>query len=439
MIQPTNRSLNLLAISCLLAFVPVVFEASLWTPWLIFTAVIIGAIGTDGILLAHSPLLEISLEHPEVLYIGSPAELHIIINKKPVWSDYWIEALSDFSDLLTPQLQQRIDGGKDEQLRFIFTLKPLRRGTAYIENIWLRWPGPWGLMRRTMVSNMMQEIPIVPDYHSVKMLALRFFTSREYFMGIKVERFTGEGSEFDHIKEYIPGLDHRSIDWKASARHRQLLCREYRAERNHLIILTFDTGYLMSESLAGIPRLDHAINQGLLLSYVSLQVGDRVGIFAFDQKVRAFLEPRSGLNIFPGLQIATSKLDYSENETNFTLGLAELATRLRRRALIIVFTDFVDTITAELMIESLGRLVRKHLVLFVSIRDQQINNIAYSQPKKMSDIAQSVVASDFLEEREKVMKRLYRKGVQIVEATPDLLSLEVINRYLDIKRREMIA
>jgi uncharacterized protein (DUF58 family) len=195
----------------------------------------------------------------------------------------------------------------------------------------------------------------------------------------------------------------------------------------------------MGEPLEGIPRLDRAINAGLFLAYVSLRAGDRVGLFGFDQKVRVYLEPHGGTNVFPRLQVASSALEYSGVETNFTLALAELSVRLRRRALVVVLTDFVDTITAELMVESLERMARNHLVLFVSLRDRQVETVADQEPKHLRHVAESVVASGFIHEREVVLRRLARTGIQVIDAAPSEVTVELINRYLDIKRREMIA
>ena len=118
----------------------------------------------------------------------------------------------------------------------------------------------------------------------------------------------------------MPGLDSRFIDWKHSARHRKLLCKEFRTERNHPIVLAFDTGHLMIEPVDGLPRLDHAINAGLLLAWVSLQGGDLVGLFGFDEMLRQYQQPRRGVSNFSHLLRATARLDYHHTETNFTLG-----------------------------------------------------------------------------------------------------------------------
>jgi uncharacterized protein (DUF58 family) len=253
-----------------------------------------------------------------------------------------------------------------------------------------------------------------------------------------MQHYIGDGSEFESLREYMPGLDHRAIDWKASARHKKLLCREFRAERDHQVFLAFDTGHLMAEQLDGLPRLDHAINAGLLLGYVCLKTGDRVGLFGFDERVRLYWAPQAGVQTFNRLQALVAELEYGTGETNFTLGLTHLLTRLRRRSLVVVFTEFVDTISAELMVESLARLAHRHLVLFVSLEDRSLKALRMVAPRSLKQLNQSVVAGDFQRERELVLKRLARSGVQCISATPEQVSAPLINRYLDIKRRELV-
>ena len=278
----------------------------------------------------------------------------------------------------------------------------------------------------------------MPNIRAVRSAALRFFSSRQFVSGLKVEHYLGDGSEFESLREYAPGFDTRAIHWKASARHRKLLCQEFRAERNHQIIIAVDSGHLMSEPLDGVARLDHAINAGLLLSYFSLKSGDRIGFFAFDERVRAFSDPQSGVGAFQRLQRLSASLDYSTSETNFTLGLAELSLRLHRRSLVVLLTDFVDTITAELMVESVDRLARRHLVLFVTLRDPRLYDLADAQPAGLDPLYRSVVAEDFIRERDVVLRRLRRMGIHCIDAAPTGVTVNLLNRYLDIKRRELV-
>ena len=198
--------------------------------------------------------------------------------------------------------------------------------------------GPLGLMRRQWTLPLDRELAIVPNTRRVRSVAIRFFSDPQAIEGLKLDRQRGDGSEFDSLKEFVPGEDSKRIDWKHSARHRKLLVRHHRAERNHQIMVCVDTGRLMCESVMGMPKLDHALNAALLLSYVGLKTGDRVGLYAFGAKVGPFVQPRAGVAAQSILSNTAASLEYSGDETNYTLGLTNLAQRLNRRTLVIVMT-----------------------------------------------------------------------------------------------------
>jgi uncharacterized protein (DUF58 family) len=185
-------------------------------------------------------------------------------------------------------------------------------------------------------------------------------------------------------------------------------------------------------------RLDHAINAGLMLAWVSLRGGDLVGTYGFDAAVRQYLGPIRGVSSFARIQRATAELDYHHQETNFTLGLAALNARLKRRALVILFTDFVDTITAELLIEGMQRVANKHVVMFVTQRGSVLQRAVDASPSQFGDVAQAVIAHDFLRERSIVFERLERLGVHCIDVPSRGLSVALINRYLLIKQRGLI-
>ena len=314
---------------------------------------------------------------------------------------------------------------------------PRRRGRVNIDQIWVRWRGPFSLVEFTRRIAVNRTIDVLPNVRGVHGTALHFFI-QEAIYGIKTQVQKGEGTEFEALREHSPGLDSRFIDWKHSARHRKLLCKEFRTERNHQVVMAFDTGYLMLEPVDGITRLDHAINAGLVLAWVSLQGGDLVGTYGFDARVRQFIGPVRGVSSFARLQRATAELDYHHQETNFTLGLAELSARLKRRALVILFTDFVDTVTAELLIESMQRVANRHLMVFVTQRGSVLQRAVDAPPRQFEDVAQAVIAQDFLRERSIVFERLERLGIHCLDVPSQGLPVALINRYLLIKQRGLI-
>ena len=278
---------------------------------------------------------------------------------------------------------------------------------------------------------------MVPNIASVKREAVAF-AAADAPLGVKPQFQKGTGTEFEALREYATGLDPRTIDWKHSARHRELLCKEFQTERNHHVVLALDTGRLMAETVDGLPKLDHAIGALLLLGYVSLRSGDKVGLAAFDARTRAFVAPAGGVGTMARLQNALAAIDYSTQETNFTLALADLRTRLSRRSLVVVATDFVDTVTADLMIENVGYLAKRHLTLFVALTDTSLERPFARRPGDLEHVARAVVAHDLIRERQAVFAKLARLGVLCVEAPAARLGPALINRYLAVKARDEI-
>lgn len=436
MIQPTPRAALLAAAGFPVALLPALVHPGLWGAWLVLLALTLLAIGLDAILALPPARLAVEVRVPDRLAVGQEGALAVRLTAARAAGP--VEVLCEVHPDLAPPPPRAARLAPGAPAELAFPLVPRRRGRPTVDEVWCRWPGPLGLVRRQRRVAVGAAVAVVPDLRPVRAAALRFRGSRALEAGAQVERFVGDGSEFDALREWVPGLDPRALDWKASARHRKLLVQEYRAERNHQVILALDTGHLMGEPLGGVPRLDHAVSAALLLGWVSLRTGDRVGLYGFDRAARAWTEPQGGLASFHRLQAASAALDSSTEETNFTLGLAELSARVRRRSLVVVFTDFVDTVTAELMVENLARLARRQLVLFVSIRDPGVEAAARARPARLRDVYRSVVAADLARERDRVLARLRRAGVLCVDAAPGAISTRLVSRYLDVKRRELV-
>ncbi len=435
--KPTWHAVLLLSGAFPLALVVALAVPHLWQLWVAWLGAVTLLIGADAVLCLPRGRLAIQTAAPSALYIGDHDPLAVTVRARGWRQRARFEVVLDTGELLVPPPVQHMTmtaGRATTQL----PLEPRRRGLARIDALWLRWRGPLGLTVRTVRRPLNQSIRVLANIRAVKAAALRFVLDRTFMAGLKTTAALDAGSEFDSLREYTVGLDHRTIDWNASARHRKLLCREFRAERNHPVVLAFDTGHLMSEPVRGIPKIDHAINAGLLLGYMSLRTGDRVGLFGFDEKVRAYLEPQAGVHSLVRLQHAASELSYSHSETNFTLGLAELSSRLSRRSLIVVLTDFADSVTAELMVDNLDRLARRHLVMFVSLRDPELEVEMAARARSLVDVGRAVAAGDLLRERDVVLRRLARRGILCVDAPPAAVSAALLDRYLAVRRRELV-
>ena len=315
---------------------------------------------------------------------------------------------------------------------------PSRRGTAELSRLWLRWRGPLGLGCRQIERDLEREIRIWPDLSAVRSPALQTFL-RDAQFGLIARRIRGEGTQFEALSEYEPGMDRRRIDWKASARHTRLYARENESERNNQIVFAFDCGQAMCEPIEGVPRIDRAVSAALTASYVALKGGDRVSLFGFAARPELATPFVSDVRAFHQLQGAAASLDYTFEESNFTLALATLSSRLQRRSLIVLFSDFHDPTGAELMVESVGRLVDKHLVLFVVMQDAELTELSHAAPDTLDNLAMSVTADTLARQRAIVLQRLRQMGVDVVEARHQDIGNRLIDRYFQIKRAGAIG
>ncbi|WP_374470643.1 DUF58 domain-containing protein [Phenylobacterium sp.] len=435
-LYPTRRAILLTAAGAPLALAMAVAAPQLWVAagaWVVMAA---GLMLADALLSAKPAAATLAVSAPRTAGVGRPEAAEVTAASEG-GAPQQVEVALGGNDRLAVSPVRQVVRLASGSARATFELAPGRRGEGRLERVWARWQGPLGLVWRQREAAPAREVLVTPDVQGVKEEALRLF-ARDAAFGMKAQLETGEGSDFHALKEFQTGMDTRAIDWKQSARHARLVAREFRTERNHHVILAIDSGRLMSAPLAGLARVDHAINAALLLAFVGLKLGDRLGLFAFDSRPRVASGVTAGAQAFPLIQRLAAEIDYSAEETNFTLGLTTLAGRLDRRALVVVFTDFADPTSAELMVENVQRLMRTHLVLFVVFRDQELEDLVRAEPKDADDVSRAVVAQALLRQRDAVVGRLKRLGAQIVEAPAGELGPALVGAYLDTKRRELV-
>lgn len=435
---PTARAAWLIAALAPLAIVIAATAPALWLMAPAAALVLAGLVIVDGLLAGTCR--EWMVQPPADTEVGQATKISAFARfSRPVWGE--IEAAMEFDPRLHPTGRANLHLLAEEDGDFYsgqVDVHPVRRGTAVISRIWLRWTGPLGLGARQQSKLADQEIRIWPDLSPVRSRELQAFM-RDSQTGLIARRIRGEGTQFEALSEYEPGMDRRRIDWKASARHNHLYARENESERDNQIVFAFDCGQAMCEPVDGMPRIDRAVSAALTCSYIALKGGDRVSLFGFAQRPQMMTPFISDTRAFYRLQSSAAALDYSATEPNFTLALATLTSKLKRRSLIVLFSDFTDPTAAELMVESIGRLVTKHVVLFVTISDSELETFIAEEPGDIATMARSVTADTLAHQREIVLQRLRRMGVDVIEAPWDQIGYQLIDRYLVIKNSEAIG
>ncbi len=430
MIYPSGRAAILAAASALPAVAVAVLLPAYWYAGLVVLLLVLALTVADALGTPGGKSLTASLEAPRAAYVGQDVALDIAAH---VGGGRRFEVAVEHDARLTPTVSER--GTVNDTGTMAFTA--VRRGSAAIEALWLRWPGLFGLVWRQRRVELDRKIAVLPDVRPARAEALRLFR-RDASFGELVQIDTGAGGEFQALAEFRQGMDRRAIDWKASARHSGLIAKEYRTERNNDIVFAIDAGRLMCEPVDGIPRIDRAISAALTAAFVALKLGDKVSLFGFDARPRISSGAVSGVASFATFQGLAAELDYSNEETNFTLALTTLGSQLKRRSLVLVFTDFVDPTSAELMLKTVGRLAERHLVLFVLMEDVELQAMADTAPERSADVSRAVIAASMLRERKIVVARLQRLGVHIVEAHHDRIGTDLVNAYLGLKRRNLL-
>ncbi|MBI1210363.1 MAG: DUF58 domain-containing protein [Alphaproteobacteria bacterium] len=438
MISPTSRAILLAALGAPIALVLVALMPSAWPVGPAWALAVAALILVDAQMASDPASLRVATKAPTLTGIGAGAfEVLIRLGFAPERAPQSAEVAIETNPLieLTPRLRE--PDVVDALAETGFRATPTRRGEARLTRAFVRWRGPLGLAWRQSEAELDHRIAVAADIGSIERYAQRLF-SRTFVHGLKPMRDRGDGSEFDALAKFEQGMDRRMVDWKQSARHMVLLAKEVRAERNHQLVFAIDTGRLMCQPVDGTPRVDAALNAALMLAYVGLKLGDRVSFFGFDARPHLATGFVSGPGAFAELQTLTSAIDYSTEETNFTLSLSTLAERLKRRSMVVVFTDFADTVSAELMVENVTRLTRRHMVVFVTFRDEELESMQGVFPRTAGDVSRAVIAGQLLNERDVVLARLRRLGVHIVSTTRAQLGPELVRAYDELRRQERV-
>ena len=381
---------------------------------------------------------EAKLQAPGTAYVGSTVEAVVTVTLRGRGFPAQAEVAVASNPLIEAEDDGRLWVALEEGRGAAFLpLHMARRGTGRLEQLWLRWRGPLGFAWQQRRIGLDCAILILPDVRPVQEHGAQVF-QRHALQGLIAQINRGDGTDFDALVEYRSGMDRRAIDWKQSARHRKLHAKEFRTERNNQIVFAIDGGRQMSEPVAGLPRVDRAVSAMLLAGWVALKLGDRVALHAFDSRPRIASGLISGSAAFPELQRLAASIDYSGEETNYTFALTTLATRLSRRSMIVLFTEFTDLTSADFMVRAARRMVETHLLLVVVLRDEELESIADAMPARPEDVTRAVTAAALIRDRRLALTRLQHLGVHVIESEYDRVGERLVAGYIDLKRRNLL-
>jgi uncharacterized protein (DUF58 family) len=320
-----------------------------------------------------------------------------------------------------------------------YHVRPSRRGLYELGDHHLRWATPLGLWQRQVRIAARDPVRVYPDVQAVRtyeMLARRSLENRM----VRTVRLRGGENEFEALRDYQRDDDYRAIDWKATARRQKLIVREYQQERNQSVLCMLDCGRLMTAETQGLSQLDHALNAVLMLAHVATRAGDQMGLLAFDARVRAFLPPQGGRRAAQRVVAASYDIHAQVVETDFEAAYGYLSQRLRKRSLVVLFTEVIDEVSARSVVRTVRGLGPRHLGLCVLFRDETLDAMAepHLAGGKPSDLYQRAAAAEVIAWRERLARDLQEAGALVLHVSPHKLTPALINRYLRIKAERLL-
>ncbi|MFI1761988.1 DUF58 domain-containing protein [Streptomyces sp. NPDC020800] len=327
--------------------------------------------------------------------------------------------------------RHRITIPAGERRRVTTRLRPTRRGDRQADRVTIRSYGPLGLFSRQGAHKVPWTVRVLPPFTSRKHLPSKLARLRE-LDGRTSVLTRGEGTEFDSLREYVPGDDTRSIDWRATARQSTVAVRTWRPERDRHILLVLDTGRTSAGRVGDAPRLDASLDAALLLAALASRAGDRVDLLAHDRRVRARVQGRAAGDVLPSLVNAMATLEPELVETD---ARALTATALRaapRRSLIVLFTTLDAAPVEEGLLPVLPQLSHRHTVLVAAVADPHIAHMAKARGNTDA-VYEAAAAAQAQSERQRTAEQLRRHGVTVVDATPEDLAPALADAYLALK------
>ncbi|QDU08103.1 DUF58 domain-containing protein [Gimesia aquarii] len=320
----------------------------------------------------------------------------------------------------------------------IYHVEPHHRGDNRFRRVFLQMKSRLKLWTIYDERDIHQQVRIYPDIKSVHGVELLARRNRLAAAGVKLSRLRGRGTDFDRLRDYRREDELRSIDWKATSRHQQLISREYVVEKNQNIIFLLDCGRSMCNADQGVTHFDRALNAAILLSYVALRQGDSVSLLACSNKVERWVPPIRGAGSIQKLIRQVYDLEPIYEASDYQLMAEQLQVRYRKRSLVVVLTHALDEVHMSHLGDAIRLMRWPHLVLGAFLRNVPLQERMYSIPETDREAFQIAAAAEIVSTQSSQIAGLQQSGLLVLDTLPENLSVNLISRYLDIKARQLL-
>ena len=319
-----------------------------------------------------------------------------------------------------------------------FDVRPRARGKGGPGTLHLRVSAPWKLAWRSTTIDLPWRVTVYPTLVGASLRSLPTQAQRRREAGQRAVRRLGEGRVFESLREWVPGDDTRTLDWKATARRGKAMVRQYEDERRQQVLVAIDAGRLLTAESDGRSRLESVVEAVLQLGHAAVEHDDNVGLMVFADQVQQYLAPARGRRALRALLDALAMVQGSLVEPDYPAAFAYLAQRNRKRALTVVFTDVIDRTASEALVAQLGTLRPRHLPLAVTLRDPALDRLATRRPDTVLGAYERAAAEELLQARERALADMRARGVLVLDVPPAGAAQAVVEQYHLLKRRAIL-
>lgn len=393
-------------------------------------------------LLARRRLVTVVRRAPAVLSIGRPNVISLDV-RSLARRKLHVRVQEDlFPSAESEELPLETDLPPRGHATLKYRVTPSRRGAHVLGDHYVRYPSPLGLWIRQYPISARSPVKVYPDLEAVRGYELLARQDRDP-AGVRASRRLGGESEFERLREYRREDEYRSIDWRATARRKKLTAREYQLESDQNVVFLIDAGRLMTAESANLSLFDHALNATLMLSHVASRGGDKVSMMAFAEEVLAYAPLTGGARATRKIVQAGYDIEPDLAPTNYRAAFEALAVRVKKRTLVVLFTQVVDEVAAAELEKLMRGLMPRHLPLLVLLRDVDVDALALGHSGEAAALAGvgpylRGAAAEILSFRDKLVRRLKQHGALVLDVAPGDLTPALINRYLEIKARHLL-
>ncbi len=319
-----------------------------------------------------------------------------------------------------------------------YYLRPVKRGAYSFGSVNIFVSSPIGFLSRRFRVSSDALVPVYPSYIQMRKYELLAISNRLTETGIKKIRRIGQNMEFELIKEYVRGDDFRTVNWKATARKNHLMVNHFQDERSQQVYSLIDKGRVMQMPFNGLSLLDYAINASLVISNIAIKKSDKAGLLTFQDKIGNMVAAGKRSKQMAHIMEVLYNQKTAYRETDFSVLYTHVRRKITQRSLLLLFTNFESIYGLQRQLPYLKGLARQHLLVVIFFENTEMSSLLSNPADNLREIYYKAIAEKFTYDKKQIVKELNRHGIQALLTPPDQLTVNTINKYLELKSRGMI-